>query len=250
MRMGATILGAAASSFDLGLSSAVLWDPCESGRAFLREVEILAALGRDGICIRFFDVGKAIRVRLRRRRGQAHRQDQPDETRSATAGTARSRDSTRRSECVQGASSRRGSQRTSNGPRPPSREPCWKRSCRNRCLPISTNSRIESWLSEEPSARIPYRGIALTRDALVTRSPNAYPVRETFVEMGTRKLFGVVCEPVGESHGPLIVMVNGINEDHVGPSRLWVELSRRWAGYGLRTVRFDFRGIGESPPTE
>jgi alpha-beta hydrolase superfamily lysophospholipase len=44
-----------------------------------------------------------------------------------------------------------------------------------------------------------------------------------------------------------MVMVNGINEDHVGPSRLWVDLSRRWASLGLRSVRFDCNGLGESP---
>jgi pimeloyl-ACP methyl ester carboxylesterase len=65
--------------------------------------------------------------------------------------------------------------------------------------------------------------------------------------LGPNKLFGVLSEPVGDVKGPLIVMVSGINEDHVGPSRLWVELSRRWAGVGLRCARFDLRELGESP---
>jgi hypothetical protein len=60
-------------------------------------------------------------------------------------------------------------------------------------------------------------------------------------------MFGVVSEPTIETHGPLVVMVNGVNEDHVGPARLWVELSRRWAGMGLRCVRFDLKELGESP---
>jgi pimeloyl-ACP methyl ester carboxylesterase len=42
-------------------------------------------------------------------------------------------------------------------------------------------------------------------------------------------------------------MVNGVNEDHVGPARLWVDLSRRWSSFGLRCVRFDLIGLGESP---
>lgn len=42
-------------------------------------------------------------------------------------------------------------------------------------------------------------------------------------------------------------MLNVANEDHTGPSRQWVELSRRWSSFGLRCVRFDLRGIGESP---
>jgi hypothetical protein len=60
-------------------------------------------------------------------------------------------------------------------------------------------------------------------------------------------VFGILSEPVGQVKGPLIVMVNGINEDHVGPSRLWVELSRYWAGFGLRCIRFDLQELGESP---
>jgi pimeloyl-ACP methyl ester carboxylesterase len=44
-------------------------------------------------------------------------------------------------------------------------------------------------------------------------------------------------------------MLNVSNEEHIGPSRLWVELARRWTAGGLRCVRFDLTGIGDSPPT-
>ena len=38
MRMGATILGAASAKKDLGWASAVMWDPCETGRSYFREL--------------------------------------------------------------------------------------------------------------------------------------------------------------------------------------------------------------------
>ena len=247
MRMGATILGAAASAFNLGLLSVVLWDPCESGRTFLREGEILAALGGNGTALDSSMSGKRAEyifgADAARRIGEINLTN-PRPQPLASRVLVIARDDRKVSKALRLSwesedvewikTSEQGTMLDTELPQ--------------SLLPILTISRIESWLSEEPSARIPYRDIAIARDALVTKSPNGYPVRETFVEMGTRELFGVVCEPVGESRGPLIVMVNGINEDHVGPSRLWVELSRRWAGYGLRTVRFDFRGIGESPP--
>jgi pimeloyl-ACP methyl ester carboxylesterase len=56
----------------------------------------------------------------------------------------------------------------------------------------------------------------------------------------------VVSEPLDGYSGPLMVMVNGMNEDHWGPSRLWVDLSRKWASEGLRCVRFDSVAQGES----
>jgi pimeloyl-ACP methyl ester carboxylesterase len=33
---------------------------------------------------------------------------------------------------------------------------------------------------------------------------------------------------------------------HVGPSRQWVELARRWAAAGARVLRFDLSGVGDS----
>jgi len=79
------------------------------------------------------------------------------------------------------------------------------------------------------------------------RAPGGPLVRERIAELGPNKLFGVLCEPVEEAAGPIVVLVNGFNEDHVGPSRLWVDLSRLWAGAGLRCLRFDLRELGESP---
>ena len=45
--MGATIVGTAAAAHDLELSSFAMWDPCESGRAYARELAVLGALRRD-----------------------------------------------------------------------------------------------------------------------------------------------------------------------------------------------------------
>jgi hypothetical protein len=47
--------------------------------------------------------------------------------------------------------------------------------------------------------------------------------------------------------GPAIVFLNVATEPHTGPARLWVHLSRRWAALGLRCIRVDMSGLGDSP---
>lgn len=247
MRMGATILGAAATNFDIEFSSAVLWDPCESGRSFLRELDILSVLGRDGTALDSSKLGKrseyvydsdaALRIGeitlmdprprpLAPRVLVIARNDRTVSSRLRLAWE---------SEGVEwSTTSEQGSMLETELPK--------------SLLPTSTIIEISSWIGEAPSAREPYHELQLRREVTVATAPQGHSVQESIVEIGSRRLFGVVCEPANGSQGPLIVMVNGTNEDHVGPSKLWVELSRRWASYGLRTVRFDFRGIGESPP--
>jgi alpha-beta hydrolase superfamily lysophospholipase len=46
---------------------------------------------------------------------------------------------------------------------------------------------------------------------------------------------------------PTVFFLNAGVLDHVGPARLWVQLSRQWAVAGVRTVRFDLTGLGDSP---
>jgi hypothetical protein len=65
--------------------------------------------------------------------------------------------------------------------------------------------------------------------------------------LGATGLFGIVTEVPGRVSGPTIVFIGVATEPHIGPARLWVELAREWAMLGLRSVRVDLSGIGESP---
>jgi pimeloyl-ACP methyl ester carboxylesterase len=60
-------------------------------------------------------------------------------------------------------------------------------------------------------------------------------------------LFGVVSESPRAERAPVCaVLLNGGALRHIGPSRTWVEIARRWAARGVPTVRIDMPGIGES----
>lgn len=66
-----------------------------------------------------------------------------------------------------------------------------------------------------------------------------------------RSLVGVVTEaaPSAES-GPLpaVILLNAGLLHRVGPNRLHVKLARAMASAGFATLRFDFSGVGDSPP--
>jgi alpha-beta hydrolase superfamily lysophospholipase len=64
-------------------------------------------------------------------------------------------------------------------------------------------------------------------------------------------LFGVVSAPA-EPPRPkaAILLLNAGAIHHIGPSRQYVEMARRWASRGYVVLRFDQPGIGESPPFE
>jgi len=60
-------------------------------------------------------------------------------------------------------------------------------------------------------------------------------------------LFGLLCEPVDKPPGrPVLVFVNTGRTTHVGSNRLWVTMARRFAELGFSSLRFDLGGVGES----
>ena len=76
----------------------------------------------------------------------------------------------------------------------------------------------------------------------------AVPVRERAVRLGPVGLFGIETEPVtGAQDLPVCILVSIANEHRIGPGRLWVKLSRELAVRGLRCVRVDVDGFGDSP---
>jgi hypothetical protein len=131
-------------------------------------------------------------------------------------------------------------------------------------VPEETISTMVEWLSARTG---PDRAVAIDPDAVgrtfasVGTAPDGGVICERAVWLGPIGLFGIMTTrcapgedpgdavtgptPVGET--PTIFFFNAGVIDHVGPARLWVQLSRRWAHAGLRSIRFDLSGIGESP---
>ena len=72
------------------------------------------------------------------------------------------------------------------------------------------------------------------------------------VQQSASSLFGILSEP-GPNVQPAEVCVIFLNAGavrHIGPNRMWVEAARRWAMQGVRSLRLDLTGIGESDGEE
>jgi pimeloyl-ACP methyl ester carboxylesterase len=242
-RLGATILAAAASESSLDLTSVVLWDPCESGRSFLREMNAFETLRRASHdatstiatsefvlsdhaseAIRSLSLLEATPKQLGPDVLIITREDRPVSTKMKSHFDVDS---------VQWAETSEQSN-------------VLEVELPSSVLPLVAISRIRQWVGSSPAPMVPFRLVDAVSTAIVGRGEGSRSVRETVLTVGPRGLFAIVCEPVEGAHGPWMVMVPGMNEDHVGPARNWVNLSRRWASYGLRCVRFDFEGLGES----
>ena len=82
---------------------------------------------------------------------------------------------------------------------------------------------------------------------VVGRDPAGRPIVEEVVRLGPLGLIGIATEPTVARRGPTALFLDVATDHHVGPSRLWVDLARSWAALGIRSVRFDFSGVCDSP---
>ncbi len=82
----------------------------------------------------------------------------------------------------------------------------------------------------------------------VVGSGAAGAIVERPVRIGGAGLFAMETSPERARRGaPVVLFLNAATDHHIGPNRLWVELSRRWAALGVRSFRLDLSGIGDSP---
>lgn len=246
MRLGATLIGVAADRHQLGLSSVVLWDPCESGQNFLRELHALEALRRDDFQIVSGAPIETSDYVFSTRSVEEIRRVVLSETTSTSFGGRTlvvSRDDRAMSKRLRDHLSSKDVewQVTKEQASLLDVDPMWA------VLPNDAIDAIVTWFCIPDPVFSSFEVKHAPKSAVVATAPDRLRVQERIIEFGPRRLFGIVTEPIGDAVGPLVVMFNVGNEEHTGPSRLWVELSRRWAGYGLRSVRFDLRGLGDSP---
>ena len=120
-------------------------------------------------------------------------------------------------------------------------------------MPEQVISDIVSWLSRalegalSPTSVLSQSGRSTT--AVVVRPAIGRTVIERAVRIGAGNLFGIITEPQDAERArmPAVLFVNAGLLPHSGPARLWVEMARSWAAQGVRALRVDLGGLGDSP---
>jgi len=105
-----------------------------------------------------------------------------------------------------------------------------------------------AWL--ETPVEVAARAASLPASRAAAEGLVAPGVREETLRFGPKgRLFGVLTEPLDEelSRGkPLVIFSNTAGNYRIGPNRMYVEMGRKLATLGFRSVRTDVSGIGDS----
>ena len=243
LRMGAIIAAAAAA--DVEADALVLWDPSTSGRAWLRQQRVVMRLGLAHLQGADEDVlGVRLPEATERELSAFSIADVP--TRDiptlvvVRAGTARPAPVSERWPAAQWWDSVEQQQLLdvdSLAARPATRTVAAIAAWVDGVAPPAANHRV----ADGPSDR--------TTATMVNR--HGRTVTEELVSLGSAGLAGVLTSPDGAAaDGVTVVFLNTAAERHTGPERAWVDVSRELAGRGLRSLRFDLAGMGDSPTPE
>ena len=239
MRMGATLAAEVLGSGPASIDDLVLWDPCASGRTFLREQSALwtFALGAEKVSDGSIETP-----------GVVYSADTVSELSGRAIATGDGPLAER--VLVLMRSGRTGDRRMNerlavehaervdiNG-----QEDLVDVQPDAAKVPEETVATIVAWLAGAgPTATAPLDVDAIGRpSASIEATPGGALVEERPLQIGPLGLFGMSTAPlrsgpadpsaVGET--PTVLFFNAGVIDHVGPARLWVELGRQWAAAG------------------
>lgn len=119
-------------------------------------------------------------------------------------------------------------------------------------VPVAMIGQMLQWLQPVPrSPAAASRTLAADHCEFEWRDADDSGVlRERVVKCGgDAHIFGIVTEPrdAGAASMPVLLLVNSGAVHHIGPNRLYVRIARRLALRGMRVLRLDLPGLGDSP---
>ena len=247
LRLGALLSALAAA--DIDVDYLIAWSPVISGRRYIREQQAIAGVGADDepACKSYIEGGgfvlseetaaelkevdlSTLRYRVRRAALVVERDDLPQEKGFAEA-------------------------LKTNGihttvTRPPGYAAMMAEP-HDTVVPRQAIDGIVEWLSE----RAPTQRLGLDPDVLEARTSVTSSAWEGDVAIteelcwvdAPAPIFGVLTTATGaKPGGPVFILANAGSVHHVGPNRLYVELSRQLARHGFPSFRLDLRNLGDS----
>lgn len=247
MRIGA-LLAAEAAAEDGQIDRIVLWDPCPSGKSYLRESRVLAAqllgdeVGADGSGVEA--PGFVCDRQTVEDLGSLSLSDLPGVPARRALVLIRP-DRTMPSEVLEGLGRDSVDCRKATG-----QSDLMDKGSPHQVLPHALITEIAEWIAaDESGVRSPLRMPPPAGSAVVGCDHLNRPIIERPFPIPPHGLFGMLTDgPAPTVPGaPTALFLSVANEHHVGPNRLWVDLSRRWAAEGIRSLRLDLSGLGDSP---
>jgi alpha-beta hydrolase superfamily lysophospholipase len=250
MRLGATLAASVAAR--CAVDGLVLWDPCGSGRSYLREQALLRT-------VHAADQGAAPATEPPDATGQV-------ETLGRVYGPETVAEMSRLN--IEGvptplARSVLAVLRAERRPRPSLIERLSQENVEfansagqdellsawtvRSVVPRAAIATIAGWLDRVATTAVSPVHVP-GREAASLKGPSHKTVVERLEVSHRLGLFMISTEPETPVSTRTIVLLNAGRTDHTGPARLWVDLARQWAGAGLRVVRADLSGLGGSPP--
>src|SRR5688572_21400116 len=74
----------------------------------------------------------------------------------------------------------------------------------------------------------------------------AQKIPVTFANQDGLRLFGVLHQPAGPRHKPVILLLSPGVKMRVAPYRMYVKMAERFAALGFAVLRFDFHALGDA----
>jgi len=247
LRMGATLAAWAAEGCDL--EALVLWEPCESGRSFLREQKLLRSVylsdqwikpeGGPGEDEAPQVLGNAYPPETLRELADLKFASCPGPLARRVLAVLSAQRPARAAvlERLSGAGAE-----VANALETEDVTSVWPL---KSVVPEATLGKIVSWLEDVVGTEMAPVAVK-TRQRTTVRAGDR-EVLEEISRMGPHELFAVVTTPSLPTASATVLMLNAGRIDHTGPGRLWVDLARQWAAAGVRVARADVSGLGDSP---
>jgi predicted alpha/beta hydrolase len=117
-------------------------------------------------------------------------------------------------------------------------------------MPLAAIDKVIAWIDAAEST---IRSTATPRFLTSVKMPTEGPsdvdaVVESIESIGPGGLFAIRTRPEHSlpGEGKVVLFHSAANDPHIGPTREWVELSRRAAQCGAQALRWDRRGVGQS----
>jgi alpha-beta hydrolase superfamily lysophospholipase len=245
LRVGATIASRALGDGS-GIDALAMWDPCATGRAFLREQQVLKAMTfnanspydeEKGLDLLSLWLPTSIADDLSAISLDASRC--PEGVKSLLVTRENRPKSTQVLAWLEHAEA---TEIAANG-----QEEFLDVAPGISELPLDTIDQIAAWFDQIFDDRTVPVTRHINREAVVARDSEGEEIVEKLSTFGSAGLFGIVTEPVVDAGLPPVVLLNVGLLHHIGPGRLWVDAAREWAANGNRVLRFDLGGIGDSP---